>query len=60
MPVMAEVVNAAEAAGIRDQFKIMIGNAPMTEEFRAKIGADVYTDDATSAADIAVRPCAGC
>ena len=55
MPVMAEVVKAAEAAGIRDQVKIMIGGAPVTEEFRAQIGADVYTDDAASAADAAVQ-----
>ena len=59
MPVMAEVVKAAEAAGIRDQVKIMIGGAPVTEEFRAQIGADVYTDDAASAADAAVQLCKG-
>ena len=57
MPVMEEVVKAAEAAGIRDQVKIMIGGAPVTEEFRAQIGADVYTDDAASAADAAVKLC---
>jgi methanogenic corrinoid protein MtbC1 len=57
MPVMAEVVKAAEAAGIRDQVKIMIGGAPVTEEFCVQIGADVYTDDAASAADAAVKLC---
>ena len=60
MPVMEEVVKAAEAAGIREQVKIMIGGAPVTEEFRAQIGADVYTDDAASAADAAVKLCAAC
>ena len=59
MPLMAEVVKAAEAAGIRDQVKIMIGGAPVTESFRAQIGADAYTDDAASAADVAVRFCEG-
>jgi len=59
MPLMADVVKAAEAAGIRDKVKIMIGGAPVTEEFRAQIGADVYTDDAASAADAAVKLCAG-
>ena len=59
MPVMAEVVKAAEAAGIRDRVKIMIGGAPVTDEFRAQIGADAYTPDAASAADTAVRFCAG-
>ena len=50
MPVMAEVVKAVEAAGIRDKVKIMIGGAPVTQEFCASIGADYYTDDAASAA----------
>ena len=59
MPVMAEVVKAAEAAGIRDRVKIMIGGAPVSDEFRAQIGADAYTPDAASAADTAVRFCAG-
>lgn len=57
MPVMADVVKEAEAAGIRDKVKIMIGGAPVTEDFRAEIGADVYTDDASSAAEAAVRLC---
>ena len=59
MPLMGEVVKAAEAAGIRDKVKIMIGGAPVSEEFRAQIGADVYTPDAASAADAAVKICAG-
>lgn len=57
MGVMAEVVKAAETAGIRDRVKIMIGGAPVTQEFCDKIGADVYTSDATSAAEAAVRLC---
>jgi methanogenic corrinoid protein MtbC1 len=54
MSVLGDVVRAAEAAGIRDQVKIMVGGAPVNEEFCQKIGADVYTDDAASAADAAV------
>ncbi len=57
MPVMAEVVKAAEAAGIREKVKIMIGGAPVTEDFCAQIGADAYTSDAASAADQAVAFC---
>ena len=57
MSVMADVVKAAEAAGIRDQVKIMIGGAPVSEEFRAQIGADAYTPDAASAADAAAAFC---
>ena len=57
MNVMADVVKAAEAAGVRDKVKIMIGGAPVTEEFRAQIGADAYTPDAASAADAAASFC---
>jgi corrinoid protein of di/trimethylamine methyltransferase len=57
MDVMADVVKAAEAAGIRDRVKIMIGGAPVSEEFCQKIGADCYTVDAASAADMAAEFC---
>ena len=55
MPAMEETVKAAEAAGIRDQVKIMVGGAPVTEAYCQKIGADVYTSDAASAADAALE-----
>ncbi|MGN1368656.1 MAG: corrinoid protein [Aristaeellaceae bacterium] len=58
MPVMADVVKAAEAAGIREKVKIMIGGAPVSEEYCTQIGADAYTPDAASAADAAVAFCA--
>ena len=57
MSVMEEVVKAAEAAGIRDHVKIMVGGAPVTEAFCRQIGADAYMPDAASAADIAVQFC---
>ena len=57
MPVMEAVVKEAEKAGIRDKVKIMIGGAPVTEDFCRKIGADKYTPDAASAADAAVEFC---
>ena len=57
MGVMEEVVKAAKAAGIRDNVKIMIGGAPVTDEYCKKIGADCYTTDAASAADAAVELC---
>ena len=58
MGAMAEVVEAAKAAGIRDKVKIMIGGAPVSEAFCRQIGADAYTPDAASAADTAARFCA--
>ena len=57
MGVMEEVVKAAEAAGIRDRVKIMVGGAPVTEAFCRRIGADAYTPDAATAAEIAVQLC---
>ena len=59
MGVMGDVVKAADAAGIRDQVKIMIGGAPINDSFCAEIGADAYTPDAASAADKAMEYCAG-
>lgn len=55
MPVMGEVVKALEAAGLRDKVKIMVGGAPVNQEFATSIGADAYTDDAASAADKAAE-----
>ena len=57
MPVMGEVVKAAEAAGIRDKVKIMVGGAPVTQDFCNEVGADAYTLDAASAAECAVDFC---
>ena len=57
MGVMADVVKAAESAGIRDKVKIMIGGAPVNQAFCDQIGADVYTSDAASAAEAAVALC---
>ena len=55
MPAIGDVVKAVEAAGIRDKVKIMIGGAPVTQEFCDTIGADSYTKDAASAAAAAVE-----
>ncbi|MFO7780216.1 MAG: corrinoid protein [Spirochaetia bacterium] len=57
MAEMANVVKAAETAGVRDSVAIMIGGAPVTESYKTQIGVDYYASDATSAADIAVRVC---
>ena len=50
MPVIGEVVEAFKAAGTRNKVKIMVGGAPVTQEFCDSIGADYYTGDAASAA----------
>ena len=55
MNEMRNVVELTEAAGIRDQVIIMVGGAPVTQEFCDAIGADIYTDDAGAAAKAAVQ-----
>lgn len=55
MGEMEAVVKKAEEEGIRDQVWIMIGGAPVTQEYCDKIGADCYTADAASAADAALE-----
>jgi len=53
MAAMGEVVEQAKAAGIRDKVKIMVGGAPVTAQFCRSIGADAYTSDAATAANVA-------
>jgi len=57
MGVIGDVVKLAEQEGIRDKVKIMVGGAPVTQAFADQIGADAYTSDAASAADMAVELC---
>lgn len=57
MGVMREVVKTIEASGKHGEIKIMIGGAPVTQEFCDEIGADSYTPDAASAAEVAVKFC---
>ena len=54
MNEMARVVELAKAEGIRESVTIMVGGAPITQEFCNKIGADAYTADAASCARTAV------
>jgi corrinoid protein of di/trimethylamine methyltransferase len=59
MIIMKEVVKEAEAKGIRGRVKIMVGGAPVTQNFCESIGADYYTPDAASASDVALEICSG-
>ena len=57
MNEMKKIVDAASEAGIRENVTIMVGGAPVTDNFRESIGADIYKPDAASAADAAVQAC---
>jgi corrinoid protein of di/trimethylamine methyltransferase len=48
-----QVIEALVEAGLRDQVKVMIGGAPVTENWAEKIGADGYAEDAIGAVDVA-------
>lgn len=50
---MPEVIAELEKRGLRDKVKVMIGGAPITDNFAKEIGADYYTPDAASCADVA-------
>jgi 5-methyltetrahydrofolate--homocysteine methyltransferase len=53
MPAMKKAIAALVEAGVRDQVKIMIGGAPVTQDFADEIDADGYAPDAASAVDLA-------
>jgi len=49
---MAKVIKALEQAGLRDKVKIIVGGAPLTEEYAKQIGADAYGRDAVEGVNI--------
>jgi 5-methyltetrahydrofolate--homocysteine methyltransferase len=53
MNSMGATIEALKAAGLRDKVKVMIGGAPVTEEFAKSIGADAFAPDASSATRVA-------
>jgi 5-methyltetrahydrofolate--homocysteine methyltransferase len=53
MPNMRVTIEALKAAGVRDQVKVLVGGAPLTEDYARKIGADGYSSDASKAVALA-------
>ena len=51
IPKMGETIEALEAAGVREQVKVMIGGAPVTNDYAMKIVADAYTSNAAGAVE---------
>lgn len=51
MPAMKDTIDALKEAGVRDQVKVVIGGAPVTQNYADEIGADGYAPDAASAVD---------
>ncbi|RLG51253.1 MAG: dimethylamine corrinoid protein 3 [Thermoproteota archaeon] len=55
MPVQREIVKALEEASLKGRIKVMVGGAPVTEEWAREIGADGYGADAVEAVEVAKK-----
>ena len=53
MPNMKTVIDQLNEKGLRDKYIVMVGGAPVNENFAKQIGADYYTADAATAAEVA-------
>jgi 5-methyltetrahydrofolate--homocysteine methyltransferase len=53
MPAMKGTIDALVAAGLRDQVKVLVGGAPITQDFADEIGADGYSESANGAVRLA-------
>lgn len=51
LPRVGETIKALEEAGVRDQVKVMVGGAPVSQSFAEQVGADAYAPDASSAVE---------
>ena len=58
MPSMKTTIDALQQAGVRQQVKVIIGGAPITQKYATEIGADGYSDNAAEAVPLA-RRCLG-
>jgi 5-methyltetrahydrofolate--homocysteine methyltransferase len=55
MPYMKVVIDAMVEEGVRDDFIVLVGGAPLNEEFGAAVGADAYCRDAATAVEVAKK-----
>lgn len=53
MPSMKMTIEALKSAGVRDQVKVLVGGAPVTQQFAEQIGADGYGETANAAVQLA-------
>ncbi len=53
MPAMRTTIEALKQAGVREKVKVMVGGAPVTQQFAEEIGADGYSDNASAAVGLA-------
>ena len=55
MPAMRSTIDALKQAGVRDQVKVLIGGAPITQKYAEEIGADGFSENAVGAVAAAKR-----
>ncbi len=55
MPGMQATIDALKERGLRDKYIVMVGGAPVNQSFAEQIGADYYTPDAATAAEVAKK-----
>jgi 5-methyltetrahydrofolate--homocysteine methyltransferase len=55
MPSMREFIELLQESGLRERFKVILGGAPVSQEFADAIGADGYASDAARAVDLTRR-----
>lgn len=55
MPSIKMTIEALKTAGVRDKVKVMVGGAPVTQQFADQVGADAYSENATAAVTAARR-----
>ena len=55
MPNMQATIDSLNERGLRDKYIVMVGGAPVNQNFADQIGADYYTPDAASAAEVAKK-----
>jgi Predicted cobalamin binding protein len=55
MTMMPKVIQALEEAGLRSKVKVIVGGAPVTQQYADQIGADGYSDNASGAVALARR-----
>ena len=53
MPNMIKVIDALAEAGLRERVRVMVGGAPITQQYADQIGADGYSDNASAAVALA-------
>ena len=59
MPSMKTTIEALKQAGLREQVKVLVGGAPVTQQYADDIGADGYGESASNAVALARKMCGG-